>query len=71
MLESDATPGRYQHFKGAIYVVTGVALHSETEEPHVIYHREGSTELWIRPAAMWSERVARGDYDGPRFTPLP
>ena len=64
------TPGRYRHFKGAVYVVTGVALHSETEEPHVVYHREDSPELWVRPAAMWNERVVRDDYDGPRFTPL-
>ena len=51
-----------------MYVVTGVALHSETEEPHVVYHREGSTDLWIRPAAMWDERVVRDGYDGPRFS---
>ena len=62
-----AAPGRYRHFKGAVYVVTGVALHSETEEPFVVYHREGSDELWVRPAAMWAERVVRDGYDGARF----
>ena len=45
-----------------------MALHSETEEPFVVYHREGSDELWVRPIAMWSERVVRDGYDGPRFS---
>jgi hypothetical protein len=57
-----------------VYVVVGVARHSETEEPFVVYHRDGSseladTELWVRPLAMWDERVVRDGYDGPRFVP--
>ena len=32
---------RYRHFKGNFYIVDGLALHSETEEPYVVYHREG------------------------------
>ena len=68
---ADIPPGRYRHFKGATYVVVGMARHSETEEPFVVYHPEGSGELWVRPAAMWTEIVHRGDYDGPRFTKLP
>ena len=63
-------PGRYRHFKGAVYVVTGNAKHSETEEAFVVYHREGSTELWVRPAAMWGEAVNRDGYVGPRFALL-
>lgn len=63
-----------------MYVVVGTARHSETEEPFVVYHRDGSselagteladTELWVRPASMWSERVTLDGYDGPRFAPL-
>ena len=54
----------------------GTALHSETEEPFVVYHREGSsesasTELRVRPVAMWNERVVRDEYDGPRFVVVP
>lgn len=64
-------PGRYRHFKGAVYLVTGTALHSETEEPLVVYHREGSAQLWVRPVAMWLEPVERDGYSGPRFAPLP
>jgi len=63
-------PGRYRHFKGAVYVVTGTARHSETEEAFVVYHREGSSDLWVRPAAMWNEHVDRDDYIGPRFSAI-
>ena len=63
-------PGRYRHIKGAIYVVIGEARHSETEESLVVYHREGSSELWVRPAAMWSEVVSREGRSGPRFVAL-
>lgn len=51
-------------------MVVGVAKHSETEEPFVVYHRDGSSELWVRPLEMWSERVVRDGYDGPRFARL-
>ena len=30
-------PGRYRHFKGNEYEVTGIARHSETMEPMVVY----------------------------------
>lgn len=54
----------------------GTARHSETEESFVVYHRDDSsvpvgTGLWVRPVEMWSERVVRDGYDGPRFTILP
>lgn len=61
-------PGRYRHFKGREYQLLGVATHSETGEPMVIYRAlYGEGGLWVRPAAMWSERVEREGYSGPRF----
>lgn len=61
-------PGRYRHFKGGEYEVLGVARHSETGEPMVVYRAlYGQRGLWVRPAAMWSERVERDGYAGPRF----
>ena len=61
-------PGRYRHFKGNEYQVLGVARHSETLEPMVVYRAlYGEGGLWVRPAAMWNERVERGGYAGPRF----
>ena len=61
-------PGRYRHFKGNEYEVIGVASHSETLEPMVVYRAlYGEGGLWVRPAAMWTEWVDREDYHGPRF----
>ena len=53
-----------------MYVVVGTATHSESEEPFVVYSKEGDERLWVRPAAMWGERVERDGYAGPRFMPL-
>ena len=36
----------------------------------MVYHRDGSSALWVRPLAMWSEHVVRDGYDGPRFAPI-
>ena len=67
----DIKPGKYQHFKGNLYEVIGVASHSETLEPMVVYWAlYGEYGLWVRPASMWNEWVDREDYHGPRFTYL-
>jgi len=50
--------------------VIGIASHSESEEPFVVYQREGDERLWVRPAAMWAESVDRDGYSGPRFVAL-
>ena len=61
-------PGIYRHFKGNEYRVIGLASHSETMEPIVVYQAlYGEKGLWVRPAAMWTEHVQRDDYSGPRF----
>ena len=52
--------GKYRHFKGNEYEVIGIALHSETEEPMVVYRAlYGEGGLWVRPAFMWNETVER------------
>lgn len=62
-------PGRYRHFKGKEYRVLGVARHSETLEPLVVYQAlYGERGLWVRPAAMWNEQVEREGRTMPRFT---
>lgn len=64
----DIKTGKYRHFKGNEYQVLGVASHSETLEPMVVYKAlYGEGGLWVRPAAMWDEWVDREDYKGPRF----
>ena len=60
--------GRYRHFKGNEYEVVGIARHSETEEPMVVYRAlYGEGGLWIRPAAMWNETVERDGKTYKRF----
>ena len=61
-------PGKYRHFKGKEYQLIGIATHSETMEPMVVYRAlYGEQGLWVRPAAMWTERIERDGYCGPRF----
>lgn len=61
-------PGKYRHFKGKEYELIGVATHSETMEPMVVYRAlYGEGGLWVRPAAMWTEKIERDGYRGPRF----
>ena len=60
--------GKYRHFKGKEYEVIGIAHHSETMEPMVVYRAlYGEGCLWVRPAEMWNEIVEKEDYHGPRF----
>ena len=60
--------GKYRHFKGKEYEVIGIASHSETLEPMVVYRAlYGEQGLWVRPAAMWNEIVEKEGYTGPRF----
>ncbi len=61
-------PGIYQHFKGNQYEVIGVACHSETQEPLVVYRPlYGDGGLWVRPLAMFTETVEREGRAQPRF----
>jgi len=61
-------PGRYRHFKGNAYEVIGVARHSETEEPMVVYRAlYGDGGLWVRPASMWNEQITRDGKTHHRF----
>ena len=65
----DIQLGKYRHFKGNEYEVIGIAKHSETLDPMVVYRQlYGDNGLWVRPASMWNEVVEKGDYIGPRFT---
>jgi hypothetical protein len=64
-----STPlGRYRHYKGGEYEVLGVARHSETNEPLVVYRPlYNGTGWWVRPHAMFFGPV---DVEGsvrPRF----
>ena len=61
-------PGRYWHFKGRDYEVIAIARHSETGEPMVVYRAlYGDGGVWVRPAGMWNETVARDGKTYRRF----
>jgi hypothetical protein len=64
----DTPTGRYRHYKGGEYEVVGVARHSETLEPLVVYRPLYNTSgLWVRPHAMFFEQVEIDGRMQPRF----
>ena len=66
--KSTIPPGRYRHFKGNEYEVIGIARHSETEEPMVVYKAlYGEGGIWCRPADMWNEQITRNGVTYRRF----
>lgn len=67
----DVAPGRYRHYKGRDYEVIGVARHSETLEPVVVYRPlYGEGALWVRPHAMFVGTITIEGRDVPRFAPV-
>ncbi|WP_119154953.1 DUF1653 domain-containing protein [Caldimonas tepidiphila] len=64
----DTPTGRYRHYKGGEYEVIGVARHSETLEPLVVYRPlYNQTGWWVRPHAMFFETVTIDGVEQPRF----
>ncbi|MFY9510548.1 MAG: DUF1653 domain-containing protein [Rubrivivax sp.] len=67
----DTPLGRYRHYKGGLYDVIGVARHSESLEPLVVYRPlYNASGLWVRPHAMFFEHAV---FDGrlqARFAPV-
>ena len=55
--------GIYQHFKGNLYLVEGIAYHSDTTEKMVIYRAlYGDYRLWCRPLGEFLSEVDRKKY---------
>ena len=64
-------PGRYRHYKGGEYEVIGVARHSETLAPLVVYRPlYNQTGLWVRPLPMFVETITHDGRLQPRFARL-
>ena len=65
--------GKYKHYKGKLYEVIGIALHSETLEELVVYKalydsREfGKNALFVRPKLMFLEVLDIAGEKVPRF----
>lgn len=57
-------PGKkYMHFKGKEYLVTDIAIHSETRELYVVYKAlYGDFKTFIRPYEMFASPVDREKY---------
>ena len=67
--------GKYKHYKGKFYEVIGLARHSETLEELVVYKalyktKFGKNSLWVRPKAMFFEKIKMGKVYVQRFKPV-
>lgn len=61
----------YRHYRGALYVVLGVAIHTERRgERLVVYRGVSSGILYARPIALFSENVVVDGRMVPRFKKL-
>ena len=64
----ETRPGIYRHYKNLMYEVLGTVRHSETLESMTLYRAlYGERGLWVRPAAMFSEKVVIEGVRQPRF----
>lgn len=49
---------KYRHYKGKEYLVLHLAKHTETMEDMVVYQAlYGEQGVWVRPLAMFLEKV--------------
>lgn len=57
-------PGqKYRHFKGGLYQILTIGLHSETNEEMVVYQAlYGDFKVYIRPLAMFLDTLDKEQY---------
>ena len=61
--------GIYQHYKGNLYQVIGLARHEETHEELVVYQvLYDDYGLWVRPLNVFTGTVEVDGKEVPRFT---
>lgn len=62
-LKNEIVGHMYRHFKGGLYVVDNIAVHSEEEGLMVIYHTAADTQkVWARPYDMFISEVDHKKY---------
>ncbi|MBU6231044.1 MAG: DUF1653 domain-containing protein [Patescibacteria group bacterium] len=67
-MDSELKLGRYRHYKGKEYKLIGIAKNSETLEEFAVYQAlYGDHAIWIRPKAMFFERISLNGTEMPRF----
>ena len=52
----------YRHFKGNLYEVLAVAMHTETEEMMVVYQEVDGEKIYARPLDMFVSNVDKEKY---------
>lgn len=53
----------YRHYKGNLYLVEGIATHSENEEKMVVYRAlYGDCTLYVRPYDLFTEKLDKIKY---------
>ena len=70
MLKRKFKLGLYRHYKGKLYQVNGLAMHSETMEDLVLYealYENNVASHWARPLKMFMEDVIVDGKVRPRF----
>lgn len=69
----DIYSGVYKHFKGGLYLVLGLARHTETNEKLIVYvplytlEDHPGPRLQVRPVDMFFEEVEHEGQKLPRF----
>lgn len=54
---------KYRYFKGTVFEIDNIALHTETGELMVIYHKQVSPEsIWAKPYDMFMSEVDKSKY---------
>lgn len=59
--------GKYKHYKGGIYDVLALGLHTETEELLVMY-ADSKKRIWAQPYKMFIENIKVEGKEQKRFT---
>jgi hypothetical protein len=57
----DPVPGELcRHYKGGVYVILAVAIHTEDREMLVIYRSLENSQVWARPRTHFCQNVEVG-----------
>ncbi len=60
--------GVYEHYKGGIYKVISMAIHTETNEVMVIYKSLLFGSVFVRPLSSWNSTISRYSVQRQRFS---